>query len=225
MNDNDQQHNELQISSDMLWNKWGMIQQAIIFVFLLIIYTVIVLLLHRSPKPYPGLESWFINFKGLFVSDKWYWDIIFGIIVGTFLSHLLLAFDNLVAWLMKRDIPTWIHRADHLLPQNRKQKKWAVLISIVGSIQEEILFRGYILLAILPLWSHWLWSVLILSTFFALFHAGVQGFWSTLWIFLSSIVLCVSVAAGKSLYFAIMIHIMINLNNLILIPLIYYKKN
>ena len=224
MSKNKQNENQLVVTPDMLWNKSGLIQQLIVFIFLLIIYTTVIIILHRSPKPHLALNEWFTSLKGLFISSKWYWDIILGVIVGTILSHILMTFDIFVAWILKKDIPKWIHRADHLFPRTKTQKKHALIISLIGSTQEEVLFRAYILLAILPLWSHWIWSALILSTIFALFHAGLQGFWATLWIFITSIILCASIALGKSIYFVSAIHIMININNLILIPLIYYKK-
>lgn len=208
----------------MLWNKWGMIQQAITFVVLFFVYTIIVLTLHRSPKPLIGLHQWRESLLNLFVTPKWYWEILLGLVLGTAISHVLLTLDILVAWIFRKNIPQWIHRADHLLPVGKSQRTWALSISIVGSILEEIIFRAFIFLAILPLWSHWIWAVLILSTIFALFHAGVQGFWSTLWIFLSSIILCQSIAAGFSIYFVSAVHIMMNINNLFLIPLLYYRK-
>lgn len=208
----------------MLWNKEVMKQQALSFVFIVMVYAVISLILHRSSSPLLGLHQWNDGFIDLFISPKWYWEIFLGIIAGIFISHSIVGLDVLVGRILRKDIRRWVHRTDYLLPVTILQKKWALSISFLASTIEEIIFRGFVLLAILPLWSHPIWAVLILSAFFALLHGGLQGFWSTVWIFLVSIVLSLSIVVGFSLYFVFAMHIIINLNNLFIIPILYYKE-
>jgi len=224
LNSHKELENKLKVSPDMLWNKEVMKQQVFTAVFVLAVYAVILFLLKGSFKPFLGLHRWHESFIDLFMTPKWYKEIFMGIIAGTLISHLIVGLDLLVGSIMRKDIRKWLHRTDYLLPRTSSEKKWAFSITLLASTLEEIIFRAYILLAILPIWSHPIWAVLLLSAAFALLHGSLQGFWSTVWIFLVSIALCLSIVAGLSIYFVAAMHILVNLNNLFVIPILYYKK-
>jgi len=208
----------------MLWNSMGMFQQLILFTLLLVVYVAISLIIARSTIAHPGLESWMSNLHLLFVPDSILKDVLFGVLLGILAVLLTTLLDTLVAFMHKEKLSEWMHRSDYLLPQTRVQKRWAWGISITGSVLEEILFRGFILLAILPLWSHWIWAALILSAVFALLHANAQNFWSTIWIYLISILLCAIIALGGSIYLAVVTHVTINVLNLFFIPAVMNRK-
>jgi membrane protease YdiL (CAAX protease family) len=219
------QDSKLKISSELLWNKSGMIQQAVMFTLMLIVYVSISIISSRSNVVHTGFENWLQNLQKLFARNTLLHDILFGAITGLVLSIILFVMDAFVAFIVRTDVKEWIHRTDYLLPQTKKQRSWALSITLVGSIQEEIMFRGFIFLAMLPLWSHWIWAALILSGVFSLLHTSVQGFWSTLWIFVISLTLCFFVSQGKSIYFIALVHIMINLTNLFILPLMFKKRD
>lgn len=85
------------------------------------------------------------------------------------------------------------------------------------------MFRGFIFIAVMNLWGTWIWAALILSALFGFLHAGLQGFWSTLWIFIVSVLLCYFVVLGKSIYFLILLHMIVNITNLFILPLLTKK--
>jgi membrane protease YdiL (CAAX protease family) len=212
------------ISPELLWNALGMFQQLIMFTLMLIVYVVISLIVSRSLTPHEGLSAWMNSLQSLFVSKHIVKDLALGAGAGVAAVLVTTVLDTLIAIISRADLKEWFHRTDYLLPETKKQKQWAWIISLSGSIQEEIMFRGFILMAILPLWSHWLWAALILSAFFSLLHAGVQGFWSTFWIFLISVFLCALIALGASIYVVMTAHIMINVFNLFVVPRFFHKE-
>lgn len=214
-----------QIDPELLWNSLGMVQQAVMFALLLISYVSVYMLVSRAPGLHPGLESWLSSLNDLFVTDAIFKDIALGIAAGLAAVILTSVLDVLVALIGGENMRDWMHRTDHLLPETSAQKRWALIISVTGSIQEEIMFRGFIFIALIPVWSHWLWAALILSAFFSLLHAGVQGFWSTIWIFIISVMLCMAIALGFSIYMAAVMHIVINLCNLFILPLLFKKQD
>ena len=220
----DYDQNQYDIDPAMLWNSMGMFQQLIMFTLMSIVYVVISLIISRSSGTHPGLENWMQNLHALFGLHSILRDILFGVLIGILAVLLTTLLDTFIAVISRRDLAKWMHRTDYLLPQSKMQKRWAWAISVTGSIQEEIMFRGFILLAVLPVWSHWIWAALILSAFFALLHASVQGFWSTLWIYMISVLLCAIIALGGSIYLAVVTHMTINVCNMFLLPKILDTK-
>ncbi len=202
-----------------------MIQQAVMFTLMLIVYVIISTINSGSNAGHAELENWLQDLHKLFVSETLLNDILSGATAGFALSILLFVLDAFVAFIARTDVREWIHRTDYLLPHTKKQRSWALSITLVGSIQEEIMFRGFIFLAILPIWSHWIWAALILSGLFSFLHTSVQGFWSTLWIFIISLMLCFFISQGKSIYFIALAHVMINMTNLFILPFIFKKPD
>jgi len=224
--DNEPQfENKLKVTPDQLWNSLGMIQQAVMSILLLFVYVLISIIIARSVSIHPGLENWMQNLQNLFHSNSLIMDLIWGALTGFTLVIILTVLDIFIAMIGRKNIRTWLHRTDYMLPETPKQKRWALSISLSGSVVEEIMFRGFIYLAIIPLWSHWIWAALLLSAVFSLLHAGVQGFWSTLWIFLISVSLCYFVSQGGSIYFVAMAHVVINITNLFILPLFFKKQD
>ncbi|MCF7833240.1 MAG: CPBP family intramembrane metalloprotease [Candidatus Marinimicrobia bacterium] len=224
--DNEPQHeNRIEITPEQLWNVLGMIQQAVMLIILFFVYVVVSIIIARSASVHPGLVSWMQNLQNLFHSDNIPMDLVWGALAGFGLALFLSVLDTLVAVIGKKNVRQWLHRTDNMLPVTRVQKRWALSISLSGSIIEEIMFRGFIYMAIIPLWSHWIWAALLLSAVFSLLHAGVQGFWSTLWIFIISVFLCYFIAHGRSLYFVAMTHVIINISNLFILPLFFKKRD
>ncbi len=225
MKNEENNHKRLKISPEQLWNSLGMIQQVITAIVLLAVYTTIYFIVERSYVGHPGLTNWLDALNKLFLSDALLKDIALGLAVGIVLVILTALFDLFVAAIQKQNISEWMHRTDHLLPETKVQKRWALGISVVGSVVEEIMFRGFIFMAIINIWDHWIWASLIISSVFSLLHAGVQDFWATILIFIISMCLCVIVAMGGSIYLVAVTHIMINLSNLFILPMLFNKKN
>lgn len=225
MDNEPQSENKMKVTPEQLWNSLGMIQQAVMSILLLFVYVMISIIIARSVSAHPGLENWMQNLQNLFHSNSILMDIVWGALAGLGMVLLLSVLDIMVAFIGRKNIREWIHRTDYMLPVTQIQKRWALSISLSGSIVEEIMFRGFIYMAIIPLWSHWIWAALLLSAVFSLLHAGVQGFWSTLWIFMISIFLCYFVSQGGSIYFAAIAHVVINITNLFLLPLLFKKHD
>jgi len=215
----------MKVTPELLWNSLGMIQQAVMSILLLFVYVLISIIIARSSSVHPGLENWMQNLQSLFHSDSILMDIIWGALAGLGMALLLSGLDIIVGFLGRKNVREWVHRSDYMLPVSPIQKRWALSISLSGSIVEEIMFRGFIYMAIIPLWSHWIWAALLLSAVFSLLHAGIQGFWSTLWIFMISIFLCYFISQGGSIYFVAIAHVVINIANLFLIPLLFKKRD
>lgn len=209
---------KIKISPGQLWNSAGLVQQLVLTAGLLIAYIVIRILTQGNPQSYPGMQNWIANLHSLFKVQYYVRDLFAAPFIGASISLLLFGLDSLAGLLQKKEMKTWVHRSDNMLPVNKTQRHWAFLITFSGSAVEEIMFRAFIFTALIPLWDTWIWSALLLSAVFSLLHAGVQGFWSTVWIFLISIVLCFLLTAGYSIYALVLIHISINLMNLFLIP-------
>jgi len=216
--------NRLNIHPEQLWNSMGMIQQAVMATVLLAVYTTIYFIVQRSYVEHPALVNWLDALHKLFSSNAILKDVALGVAAGFVMVLITAVFDILIAVIQKQNISEWIHRIDHLLPETTVQKRWALSISLVGSTIEEIMFRGFIFIALMNVWGHWIWASLIISAVFSLLHAGVQDFWSTVWIFIISMVLCAIIAMGGSIYMVVIIHIMINLSNLFILPLLFSKK-
>ena len=217
-----QNENKLKILPDQLWNSLGMIQEAVMLLF---VYVLISIIIARSTTAHPGLENWMQSLQKLFIGQTILMDLVWGIVAGFAVAIVLSLLDAFVAVIGRKDVRKWVHRTDYMLPVTPVQKRWALSISLSGSVIEEIMFRGFIYMAIIPLWSHWIWAALLLSSVFSLLHAGVQGFWSTIWIFIISIILCYVISRGGSIYFVAMTHVIINITNLFILPFVFKKRD
>mgnify|MGYP001362385694 CR=1 FL=1 len=218
MNHDPMNENKLGVSPDQLWNAAGVVQQLITVALMLAAYAVVSLMVRRSPGAYPGLAEWLDALRGLFTLKDLGPGILRGIPAGILIAGILFFLDAAAGLLTRKPLKHWIRRTDYMLPLTKKQKKWALGIAVSGSAVEEALFRGFFFMALLPLWSSWIWSALLLSALFSLLHAAVQGFWSTLWIFLVSAVMCFFVMRGTGIYFVMAAHMAVNLTNLFVLP-------
>ncbi len=224
MNNDPLNENKLNITPDQLWNIKGIIQQIVMVALMAIIYIVIVNYTGRSPGVHSGLENWLQNLHALFYTNTLLRDMFVAPVMGVAIAGSLFFLDTAVGYILKKNIFNWIHRADYMLPGNKTERNWALRIAIMGSTVEEIMFRGFIFIAIVPIWTSWIWSALLLSAGFGLLHAGVQGFWSTLWIFIISLLLCFFIILGSSIYFVILLHMTINITNMFILPYFLKRK-
>ncbi|MBW6458040.1 MAG: CPBP family intramembrane metalloprotease [FCB group bacterium] len=210
--------NKLNIRPEQLWNAAAMIQQAVMMMVMIVVYTLVRIMVHSTPGKYTGIEHWLEQLHALFRLNTLPSDILLGAAAGFALAFVLLLLDAGVALIRKKNVKLWLHRSDYILPENKRQRRWALSVALVGSAVEELMFRGFIFLAILPLWNTWIWSALLLSAVFSLLHAAVQGLWSTIWIFIAGFLLCFFVVYGKSIYFIFFVHAMLNIANLFILP-------
>jgi membrane protease YdiL (CAAX protease family) len=216
--------NKLNIRPEQLWNAHSMIQQGVMVIIMAMIYSLVRVMVFSSPGRYTGLEHWLEQLHALFQLNTLPADILLGAAGGFLLAFVLFLLDAGVALVRRKNITLWLHRSDYILPENKLQRKWALTITLVGSAVEELMFRGFIFLAILPLWNTWIWSALLLSAVFSLLHAAVQGFWSTIWIFIASLLLCFFVIYGKSIYYIVLLHAMLNIGNLFILPHVLKRR-
>ena len=218
------EENKLDITPDQLWNVQSIIQQAVMAVIMIASYFLVRYMIGTSPGQFSGLENWLERLHALFATKSLPSDMFTGVLTGFALAVVLFFLDAGVGIILRRNIKLWIHRSDYMLPVDKVQRKWALTTALVGSPVEELMFRGFIFLGILPIWNTWIWSAMLLSAVFSLLHAVVQGFWSTLWIFIVSLLLCYFVTIDKSFYFIALVHAMLNVTNLFILPHILKRK-
>ncbi|MDZ7822077.1 MAG: hypothetical protein U5N26_09860 [Candidatus Marinimicrobia bacterium] len=146
MNGKDPKHRKtFRIRPEQVWNVQGMIQQLVMLLIMLAVYTVARLLTQDPEGGYTGLISWLQQFHGLFRTPHLLSDLLTGALAGAALAGMFLLLDVAVGYIRDRaKLNEWIHRSDFMLPENRKQRKWALGIALSGSAIEEILFRGFI---------------------------------------------------------------------------------
>lgn len=219
-----QERPSLNIKSDMLWNKTAFIQELIFLAIALIVYLVSFSVFTWGRQDRPLFFDWFGNVNAMFSDPHILVSIGIGAVAGIVIALIFSSADALVGLLSGKNIKKWVGRQDYLLPKTDSERKWALIIGFMGSSVEEVIFRCFIFLSLAPLWSGWIWAALILSAGFTLLHAGMQGFWSTIWIFCISLILCFGVHRGMSLYFLAAAHIMINYTNMFLVPLFTQVK-
>ena len=223
MKSRDEQNFPPEISPRQLWNANGILQQIVFLLIMGLVYFIIRMLVNNAPGQYTGLERWLQFLQGMFRQSRPLQSFLTAPLIGMLAAFLLLGLDTLAGYLMRKELRTWVGRGDFMLPTDKKQRSWAFAITLLGSGVEELLFRGFIFNALLPIWDSWIWAALILSALFAFLHAGLQGFWSSLWIFIVSVLLCGFLVRGFSIYQLALIHISINLMNLFVIPFLLAK--
>ncbi|MDD3095546.1 MAG: CPBP family intramembrane glutamic endopeptidase [Candidatus Neomarinimicrobiota bacterium] len=223
MKESGEKHFAREVDPKHLWNASGIIQQLLLILIMGIAYFFVRMRISANPGEYPGFENWLQSLHNLFRFPSPPAFLLRAVLIGVGSALLLLGLDTLAGFIRKKALSTWIHRSDCFLPLNREQRNWAIAITLLGSFVEELLFRGFIFSAMLPVWNSWIWAALILSAVFSFLHAALQGFWASLWIFLISVLLCGFVVWGFSIYELALIHISINLMNLFVIPFLFAK--
>lgn len=214
-----QERPPLNIQSNMLWNKTAFFQEVVFLAIAAIVYFISFSIYTWGRQDRPLFFDWFRSVNAMFSDPHVLVSIGIGALAGVAIALVFSSADALVGLISAKNIREWIGRQDYLLPKTDGERKWALIVGFMGSSVEEVIFRCFIFLSLVPLWSGWLWAALILSAGFTLLHAGMQGFWSTIWIFCISFILCFSVHKGMSIYFLAATHILINYSNMFLIPL------
>ncbi|HDR04938.1 MAG TPA: CPBP family intramembrane metalloprotease, partial [Candidatus Marinimicrobia bacterium] len=169
------------------------------------------------PGRFPALQAWSNRvLAALQMSDAVY--LFWGIGIAILLSILFTVAEISLSKIQGASWDDRLHNADFLLPQTQKQKQNAALINISASTVEEILFRAYFFLALLNLWTHWLWAALLVSAVFALLHTNFQGFTASVWIFISSLILVWLLQTSGSIWPGVLLHFVLNSLNLFILP-------
>lgn len=214
----DKDPNEVKITASLVWSPIGFYQQTFLWLFTAAIPAVVYLFYSINPVKYSSLYNWLSRVGSLFTIKKLLPDFFFGLLIGTVLSLMFLFFEWLISRIKGESPKDRLSRQDELIPKTRVQRRWALAINISAATMEEILFRAYFFMALINVWSHWLWAALLLSAVFAFVHTNVQQMSATVWIFLTSLILCYFTFTHQSLTIPWGIHLSVNLVNLFVFP-------
>lgn len=210
--------NDIDLSPEIIWGKPGFLQQGLFWALTVIIWSGISIYSHFHPDTASGLIAWQGQIKPLFNVHHIGNFLLWGIIIGTSLSIIFALADILISIVSGKNWYDSFENLDLLLPNTQKTKKNAAIIVISGSVVEEILFRGFLFFALMPLWTHWLWAAILVSAIFALIHTNLQGFSASLWIFSISMILIIVILQTHSLVFCAVIHTTVNYVNIFIFP-------
>ncbi|HAE87587.1 TPA: hypothetical protein DCG86_06145 [Candidatus Marinimicrobia bacterium] len=214
----DKDPNDLKISASLVWSPIGFYQQIFLWLFAAAVPAIVWLFYSINPLKYQSLYQWLSRVGELFTLENLIPDLVRGLLAGALLSFLFLLLEWLISRIKGESPAEHLSRQDELIPQTPVQRRWAFAINLSASMVEEILFRGYLLMALIPLWNHWLWAALLLSAIFAFVHTNIQQMSATVWIFITSLILSYFTVTRQSLIMPWGIHLSVNLVNLFVFP-------
>ena len=206
------------VTPDLLWSKYSIIQHVVFWVIALGIWWGLHYLARTREAWTIPLWQYLSRIRFYFFTGDFNHAAVRGILIGAAILFAITGFDWLVAKL-KGDPPvTQILRNHYLLPRTPKQRFIAVVLGVNAGIFEELFFRGGVFFLLLLLTRSAIFSIVVTSAVFALLHTSVQGWYSTVLIFLVGIVLNLLLLLTDSFYAPIFCHITINLGNILVIP-------
>lgn len=215
MNEN---REEIKITASLVWSPAGFYQQIFLWLFTLSIPSIVYIIYTLNPAQRTGLYDWLIHVKALFNLNHFILYLLLGLAGGIILSFIFLLLEWLIGRIRGEDAHERLYRHDELIPRTRVQKRWAALINLSASVMEEILFRAYLFMALIYIWNHWIWAAVLVSAIFAFVHTNIQQLSATVWIFITSLFLCLFTVKLGGLAFPWGMHFGINLVNLFIFP-------
>ncbi|MCD6234611.1 MAG: hypothetical protein DRP86_03870 [Candidatus Neomarinimicrobiota bacterium] len=214
----DKDPNDLKISASLVWSPIGFYQQIFLWLFTAAIPAIVWLFYSINPLKYDSLYRWLSRVGGLFTLENLIPDLVLGLLAGAVLSFLFLFLEWLISRIKGESPIERLSRQDELIPQTPVQRRWAFAINLSASLVEEILFRAYLFMALISVWTHWLWAAILLSAIFAFVHTNIQQISATVWIFITSLILSYFIVTRQSLVMPWGIHLSVNLMNLFVFP-------
>jgi len=215
MNENKE---EIKITASLVWSPAGFYQQVFLWLFTLSIPTLVYIVYALNPIKRAGLYDWLIRVRTLFNLNQFLLYFLLGLAGGVFLSVFFLLSEWIIGRIKGENAYDRLSRNDELIPRTPIQKRWAALINLSASVMEEILFRAYLLMALIFIWNHWIWAALLVSAIFAFVHTNIQQLSATVWIFITSFILCLFTIKLGGLAFPWGMHLGVNLVNLFIFP-------
>lgn len=207
-----------QVTPDLLWSKFSLLQHALFWVLGIVIWWGLHFLASNFGAWTLPIWKYVSRIRFYLFTGDFNHEVIRGIFSGAIILLIITGIDLLIAKIKGERAATQILRNHYLLPRTNKQRVIAVVLGINAGIFEEIFFRGGVFFLLLFLSHSTIIAILITSAIFALLHASVQGWYSTLIIFFVGIVLNVMLLLTDSFYAPMLCHITINLGNLLVIP-------
>jgi len=137
-----------------------------------------------------------------------YIGMIIGFLVGV--AFLVLVLMRIPIFKIRQEKS--IETIDYLLPTNKLERKWSVLVAITAGICEEIIYRGFVIhyLASLPVELEQIYILIISATIFGFAHA-YQGWKGVILTGLAGYVFGNAYLMTGSLLFPIILHIIIDM--------------
>ncbi len=206
------------ITPELLWSKFSVIQHIFFWLFAIAVWYGLHWLGSTHERWTIPVWRYVSRIRFYLFTADFNHAAIRGVIIGAALLFLITGVDYIVAKLKHQKPARQILRNYYLLPRTSKQRFIAVLLGINAGIFEELFFRGGVFILLLLLTGSTVFSLLITSAFFALLHTSIQGWYSTLWIFIVGLILNVLLIVTGSFYASMFCHITINLGNLLVVP-------
>jgi len=206
------------VTPDLLWSKFSVIQHIIFWIIGIALWWGLHWIASNYEPVTIRIWQYVSRIKFYLFTTDFNHAAVRGILVGSMLLALITGVDFIVAKFKNQTPAQQILRNHYLLPRNSKQRFIAVLLGVNAGIFEELFFRGGVFVFLLFISNSAVFSILVTSALFALLHTSVQGWYSTLWIFLVGITLNVLLIVTGSFYASMFCHITINLGNLLVIP-------
>ncbi len=212
------------ISPEILWSKYSIIQHILFWI-------AGVLAWHGLHWLGGQVEDWTLSIwlyvariRTYFYTGDFSGQVYLGVIAGLGILGAILIVDTLTARAQGHRPVRQILRNYQLLPRTGRQQRIAMIVGINAGVFEELLFRGGVFVLMLTLTGSTPIAVLITSVLFAVLHAPMQGWYSTLWIFLAGIVLNLLLIITGAFYAPVFCHIVINVGNLFVIPALFEEE-
>jgi membrane protease YdiL (CAAX protease family) len=213
-NNNPREH----ISPDLLWSKYSVIQQLIFWLVGLAAWHGLNWIGANYERFTLPIWRYVSTFRSYFFTGNMQGMILLGTICGLAILGLLVLTDYIIARSKNEKPAKHILRNYYLLPRTNKQRYIALFVGINAGIFEELFFRGALYILFFILTGSVVLGVLFTAILFAILHAPIQGWYSSLWIFMVGIFLNILILQTESYYASIFCHIVINIGNLFLIP-------
>ena len=208
----------------LIWSKYSVIQQLVFWILAIAAWHLLQWLGGTYPQFTIPIWRYTIRVRSYFYTGDFAGMVLLGLLAGAGILAVILVGDYLVAKIRNEPPLKHILRNRHILPRTSKQQHLALLIGVNAGVFEEIFFRGGIFAFLLFVFQSTELAILVTSVIFALLHAPLQGWYSSVLIFLVGVFLNLLMLYTGSYYAPIFCHILVNIGNLFIIPAFFEQK-
>lgn len=213
-----------EITPELIWSKYSVLQHLIFWLMALGAWYGLHWLGSNTERFTLPVWRYVARVRFYFYTGDFQQMALLGALFGLVILGLILLVDVLIAKMSNQPPAHQILRNYYLLPRTNTQGFVALIVGINAGVFEEIFFRGGIFTLLFFLTNSVVTSIVITSAVFALLHAPMQGWLSTVWIFIIGILLNIIVLETGNYYAAMFCHITVNIGNLFLVPALFEEE-
>lgn len=212
------------ISPEILWSKYSVIQHIVFWILAIAGWHALHWLGSHAERWTLQIWLYVARIRSYFFTGDFSGQVFLGALTGLGILAIILVVDVLTARIKGERPVRHILRNYQLLPRTTRQQLIAMVVGINAGIFEELFFRGAVFVLLLNIAGSTLIAVILTSLLFAVLHTPVQGWYSTVWIFVVGIVLNILLIRTDAFYAPILCHIIINAGNLFVIPALFEEE-